>query len=112
MKQITKREIDEMQKEILYPTYFDSYHKVKIKDLTTHDRYNQVLQVALKTNSNVKKIRSLTKAIDTQKSLQKLLKHGFNATNMELDDIHLMRRVEEQRCVRSQCLYDLLRREK
>ncbi len=58
-----------MQKEILQPTYFDKYRTVKIKDLTVHDKYNYILQVALKTNNNQKKIQSLTKAIDMQKSL-------------------------------------------
>ncbi|CDW74615.1 UNKNOWN [Stylonychia lemnae] len=92
---ISKREIEQLQKEILYPTYFDKYHNVKIKDLTVHDKYNQILQVALKTQNNQKKIKSLSQAIDMQKSLQKLLRHGFNATNIEVDDIHLMRRMQD-----------------
>eukprot|EP00347_Sterkiella_histriomuscorum_P010400 403376449 len=92
---ISKREIEQLQKEILYPTYFDKYHNVKIKDLTVNEKYNQILQIALKTQNNQKKIKSLTKAIEMQKSLQKLLRHGFNATNIEVDDVHLMRRMQD-----------------
>lgn len=92
---ISKREIEQLQKEILYPTYFDKYHNVKIKDLTVHEKYNEILQIALKTQNNQKKIKSLSQAIDMQKSLQKLLRHGFNATNIEVDDVHLMRRMQD-----------------
>jgi hypothetical protein len=46
---IGKREIEKMQKDILYPTYFNKSYKVKIKDLILHDKYNQILQVAIKT---------------------------------------------------------------
>ena len=66
---LSKKEIDAMQKEILYPTFFDKYYKVKIKDLMVQDKYNQILQVAIKIQNNLKKVKTLSKVISTQKSL-------------------------------------------
>ena len=40
---ISKKEIDALQKEILFPTYFDQFYKVKIKDLIVHGKYNSAL---------------------------------------------------------------------
>jgi len=95
IQHLDAREIANLQKEILYPTYFDKYHKVKIKDLTGHQRYNEILQVAIKTQNSQKKISTLSAITQTQKYLMKLLKHGFNCTNMDVDDVHMQRRKED-----------------
>lgn len=52
-----------MQKEILYPTYFNKLYKVKIKDLIIYQKYNLILQVAIKTQNNPKKIKTLSTVI-------------------------------------------------
>lgn len=41
--EFNQREIEAMQKEILFPTYFDQYNQVKIKDLTVHEKYNLIM---------------------------------------------------------------------
>ena len=62
---INKRELEEMEKEILFPTYFDQYNRVKIKDLTIIEKYNLIMQVATKTQNNPKKVKTLCKVIQT-----------------------------------------------
>ena len=51
--------------------------------------------MAIKTQNNPKKIKTLSTMINTQKSLHKLLRHGFNATHLNVDDVHLLRREME-----------------
>jgi hypothetical protein len=64
---------------------------LKIHDLISTTKYLPLVQKATKSGETVK-LRKINQLSDTQKHLKNMLQHGFNTTNMNLDDIHIARR--------------------